>query len=191
VIIAQAKGCSHCGQAVSAAAPSLPAVYEQIELPPIKAIVTRVEPYGGRCARCGQTSVAPVPTARDPGTPWGASVQRLATSLRSTHASRDERLSALLAQVCGLDIREGGLANLVQGVKGRLDQRVADILTRWRSSRLVCREATRARVHGRQPWAWGFQNAAVCLHVIRPRRGPGVIPNVLGAPRPTIWVSDL
>jgi transposase len=36
-----------------------------------------------------------------------------------------------------------------------------------------------------------FQNAAVCIHVIRPSRGQGVIQEVLGAHRPTIWVSDL
>ena len=36
-----------------------------------------------------------------------------------------------------------------------------------------------------------FQHAEVCIHVIRPSRGQGVIQEVLGAHRPTIWVSDL
>jgi transposase len=191
VIIAKAKACPHCGQAVSAAEQSLQAVYEKIELPPIQPIVTRVEQYGGRCASCGQTYVAPAPTGMEPGTPFGASVQSLATYLRYTHAISDERLSALLAQVFGLDISEGGLANLFQGVKGRLDQRVAEILTRLRSSRLVCSDEPSARVNGRQQWEWVFQNAEVCIHVIRPSRGQGVIQEVLGAYRPTIWVSDL
>ena len=31
----------------------------------------------------------------------------------------------------------------------------------------------------------------MCIHVIRPSRGQGVIQEVLGAHRPTIWVSDL
>ena len=74
-----------------------------------------------------------MPAGMEPGTPVGASVQSLATYLRYTHAISYERLSALLAQVFGLDISEGGLANLFQVVKGRLDQRVADILTRLRS----------------------------------------------------------
>ena len=69
----------------------------------------------------------------EPGTPFGASVQSLATYLRYTQAISYERLSALLAQVFGLDISEGGLAYLFQGVKGRLDQCVADILTRLRA----------------------------------------------------------
>jgi transposase len=191
VIIAKAKVCPHCGNPVAEAGQSLQAVYEKIEVPPVKPIVTRVEQYGGWCAGCGQPYVAPVPAGMEPGTPFGATVQSLAMYLRYTHAISYERLSALLAQVFGLDISEGGLANLFQGVKGRLDQRVAEILTRLRSSRLICSDETSARVNGRQQWEWVFQNAEVCIHVIRPSRGQGVIQEVLGAHRPTIWVSDL
>ena len=191
VIVAKAKVCPHCGDGVSEAGQALQAVYDKIEVPPVKPIVTRVEQYGGRCARCGQSYGAPVPAGLEPGTPFGASIQSLATSLRYTHAISDERLSALLAQVFGLDISEGGLANLFQAVKGQLDQGVAEILTRLRSSRVICSDETSARVHGRQQWEWVFQNAEVCIHVIRPSRGQGVIQEVLGAHRPTIWVSDL
>jgi transposase len=191
VIIAKAKVCPHCGEGASEAGQSLHAVYDKIELPPVKPIVTRVEPYGGRCAGCGQPYVAPVPAGMEPGTPFGASVQSLATYLRYTHAISDERLSALLSQVFGLAISEGGLANLFQLVKGRLDQRVADILSRLRSSRLICSDETSARVNGQQQWEWVFQNTEVCIHVIRPSRGQGVIHEVLGTHRPTIWVSDL
>ena len=82
------------------------------------------------------------------GTPFGASVQSLATYLRYTHAISDERLSALWSQVFGRAISEGGLANVFQRVTERLDQRVADILTRLRSSRLMCSDETSARVNG-------------------------------------------
>jgi len=96
-----------------------------------------------------------------------------------------------LAHVFGLGISEGGLANLFQLVTSRLDQRVAEILTRLRRSRLIGSDATSARVHGQQQWEWVFQNREVCLHVIRPSRGHRVIQEVMGAHRPTIWVSDL
>jgi len=127
----------------------------------------------------------------EPGTPFGASIQSLATYLRYTHAISYERLSALFAQVCGVDISEGALANLFRRVKTRLDDRVEEILTRLRSSRLICSDETGARVNGRTQWEWVFQNAEVCVHVIRPSRGHGVIQEILGDHRPTIWVSDL
>ena len=191
VIIAKAKRCPPCGHGVPEAGQALQAVYDKSERPPLKPLVTRVEPDGGRCAGCGQLYVAPVPTGMEPGTPLGPSVQRLATSLRSTPASSDERWSGLFAQVCGLGISEGGLAPLFQAVHGRLDARVAAILTRLRSRRLIGSDETSARVSGQQPWAWVFQHPAVCSHVLRPSRGQGVSPEVLGAPRPTRWGSDL
>jgi transposase len=127
----------------------------------------------------------------EPGTPFGASIQSLATYLRYTHAMSYERLSALFAQVYGVAISEGALANLSPLVKIRLDQRVEESLTRLRSSRLICSDETGARVHGRTQWEWVFQNAEVCVHVIRPSRGHGVIRQVLGDHRPTVWVADL
>ena len=148
MLIAQAKSCPHGGGAVQAHEPHLHAVYDNIELPPIKPVVTRVEPHAGQCPHGGQSSVAPVPVGLEPGTPFGASIEGLATDLRYTHASSDARLSALFTPVCGVPISEGALANPVQRVNTRLDDRVAEILTRRRSSRLICSDETGARVTG-------------------------------------------
>jgi transposase len=96
-----------------------------------------------------------------------------------------------LAQVYGVPISEGALANLFRRVKSRLDDRVAEILTCLRSSRLIGSDETGARVNGQTQWAWVFQTAEVCVPVMRPSRGHGVIHESLGAHRPPIWVSDL
>jgi transposase len=57
-----------------------------------------------------------------------------------------------LAQVYGVAISEGALANLFQLVKIRLDHHVEEILTRLRSSRLMGRDETGARVNGHTQW---------------------------------------
>jgi transposase len=191
IIVAKAKTCPHCGHGVQDTAQQLHSVYDKIELPPVKPIVTRVEQYGGQCAHCGQAYMAPVPVGMEPGTPFGASIQSLATYLRYTHAISYERLAGLLVQVFGLSISEGALAKLFHGVKARLDHRVAESLTRLRRSRLLGSDETSARVNGKNQWEWVFQNDEVCIHVIRPSRGHGVIQEVLGDHRPRVWVSDL
>jgi len=191
VIIAQAKTCPHGGGAVQAHEQHPQAVYDKIELPPIKPVVTRVEQHAGQCPHCGQSYVAPVPGGMEPGTPFGASIESLALYLRYTHAISDARLSALFTQMCGVPISEGALANLFQRANTRLGDRVAEILTRLRSSRLICSDETGARVNGHTQWEWVFQNPEVCVHVIRSSRGHGVIREMLGDHRPTIWVSDL
>jgi transposase len=175
VIIAQVKTCPHCGGAVQVHEQHPHAVYDTIELPPITPIVTRVEQHGGPCPHCGQLCVAPVPGGMAPGAPFGTSIETLATYLRSTHAISDAQLSALFTQVYGVSISKGALANLFQRVHIRLDDRVTEIRTRLRSSRLICSDETGARVNGRTQWAWVFQHAEVCVHVIRPNRDHGVI----------------
>ena len=90
-----------------------------------------------------------------------------------------------------MHISEGALVNLFRRVNMRLDHRVEEILTRRRSSRLICSDETGARVNGCTQWAWVFQKTEVCVQVIRPSRSPRVIQEVLGDHRPTVWVSDL
>jgi len=52
---------------------------------------------------------------------FGDSVQSLATYYRYTHAISYERLSRLFGEVYNFSISEGGLSNLFQKVKGRMD----------------------------------------------------------------------
>ena len=190
-VIAQVKVCPHCGLYIAPEQQKLHNVYDKIEIPPVRPVVTRVQQYGGQCAHCGEAYVAPVPLGLEPGSPYGASVESLVTYLRYTHAISYQRLNDLFGQVFGLAISEGALANLLQRVKLRLDARVAEILERLRRSRLICSDETGARVKGQNQWEWVFQNDQVCLHVIRPSRGHQVIEEVLGEHRPQIWVSDL
>ena len=86
VLIAQAKTCPHGGGTVQAHEPRPHAVSDTIELPPLRPIVTRVEQHAGHCPHGGQAYVAPVPVGMEPGTPFGASIEGLATYLRYTHA---------------------------------------------------------------------------------------------------------
>ncbi len=191
-VVSLAKVCPHCEAALEQEEQQLKARYDKIEILPVRPVVTRVEQYGGRCPHCGGCYVAPIPVGLEPGTPFGRSIETLATYLRYSHAISYERLSALFGEVFGLSISEGALANLFKKRVGiRLFDRTEEILERLRSSRLVMSDETSARVGGVNQWEWVFQNEQVCIHVIRPSRGHGVIDEVLDGHRPQVWVSDL
>ncbi|MEG4067384.1 transposase [Microcoleus sp. Pol11C2] len=120
-IIAQVKNCPQCREQVTAATQKLQSVYDKIELPPIRPIITRIERYGGQCACCQTEYVAPVPLGMEPGSPFGSSIQSLVTYLSYTHAISYERLSSIFGEVFGLKISEGAIANLLAKVKTSLD----------------------------------------------------------------------
>lgn len=190
-IIAKAKTCPHCGHEASEEDQHLHALYDKIEIPPVRPIVTRVHQYGGHCPHCDRDYLSAVPTGMEPGSTFTASVQTLAVYYRYVHAIGYERLSGLFADLYNLDISEGALANLFHSAKDSMDDRTAEILERLRSSRLVGSDETTVRVNGRTEWEWVFQNKDVSIHIIRPTRSSSVIREVMGGRKPKIWVSDL
>ena len=191
IIRAQVNNCITCGLPLSESFQQLMQRYDKIEIPPIRPVVTRVERYGCTCPNCGAVQLAAVPIGMEPGSPFGNGVAALVTTLRYAHAISYVRLSELMSQLFNVSISEGALANLFGRVKTQLEPSIEAIVQRLRSSRLVGSDETSARLKGKTVWEWVFQNAQVCLHVIRPSRGADVIDEVMGNHQPEIWVSDL
>lgn len=190
-IKASVKSCQNCGTEIEESLHNLVQRYDRIDIPPIQPIVTRVEQYGCCCPNCGQQQTASVPVGMEPGSPFGNRIAALVTTMRYSHAISYSRMQQMLSEVFGLEISEGGIANLLTRVKGQLETEVDGILEVLRSARLVCSDETSARVNGKNQWEWVFQNETVCFHIIRPSRGADVIEAVMEDHRPKIWVSDL
>ncbi|HEY9814750.1 MAG TPA: IS66 family transposase [Candidatus Obscuribacterales bacterium] len=191
VVVAQATCCPHCHASVSAADQQVTSIYERIDVPPVKPHITRVERYGGTCPQCHTSYDSPVLNGLEPGSPFGPRIASLVTLLRYQHAVSYQRLWQLMAELYGLTISEGAIANLLRRVQRQLDAPVHQIVERLRCARQVGSDETGARVKGQTHWEWVFQNAQVCLHVIRPSRGKAVIDDVMDGHRPEVWVSDV
>lgn len=116
----QTKRCPHCQLAVSAANQQFTGIYERIELPPVKPHITRSERYGGIYPGCQKRYESPVPVGLEPGSPFGPRIATLVTHLRYHHAVNYQRLSQLMAELYGLTISEGAIANLLRRVQIQL-----------------------------------------------------------------------
>jgi transposase len=188
-IKATVKSCQNCGIELGESLQTLLQRYDKIDIPAIQPVVTRVEQYGCSCPGCGQQQISTVPVGMEAGSPFGNRIAALITTLRYSHAISYSRMKQLLGEVFGLEISEGGIANLLERVKGELETEVDGILEALQSSRLVCSDETSARVKGKNQWEWVFQNESVCFHIIRPSRGGDVIEAVMAGHQPQIWVS--
>ena len=191
VVDAAVETCPHCRTVMPAAAQTPQAVYDRIEIAPIVPDVTRVRLFGGRCARCGERVVALAPPGLEPGSPFGKSIAALVVYLHYAHAIGLARLKALMGEVFGLTISEGGLCNLLARAGQPLATEAAAIAERVTAARVVCSDETSARVNGRNQWEWVFVTALAVLHMIRPSRGKAVPRELFGAIRPGVWVSDM
>jgi len=67
----------------------------------VRAVVTRMERYAGRCTCCGGVTLAPVLEGMEEGSPFSVNILALAIYLRFTHAVSYRRLSQLSKKSMG------------------------------------------------------------------------------------------
>lgn len=190
VVEARADTCPGCGQAVAAESQKLKAVYDRIEIPPVTPEVTRVHQYQSDCPCCGAHVEATPPEGLEPGSPFGKSVEALVIYLHTLHAISYERLVVVLADLFGLEISQGAIANMFARTNGTFSKEVAGITDDLRRAEVVASDETGARVAGRTWWQWLFCSASAVVHHVAPSRGKAVVREVLGDHVPAVWVSD-
>ncbi len=190
VVQAHLDTCPHCSAAFAHSDQTPQAVYDRIELPPIKPDITRVHLFGGSCACCGARAMAAAPVGLEPGSPFGRSVAAMVVYLHYAQAIGIERLRLLMAEIFSLSISEGALINILARAKPKLEARGEIIANQVRAAVIVCSDETSVRVCGRNWWEWVFVTSCAVLHLIRPSRGRGVPREVFGEAWQGVWVSD-
>jgi transposase len=185
-----ASACDHCGTDVSGLAQCCRHRYDYIDLPPIRPIVTRVELFGGRCRGCGRRYRAEAPAGMKPGTPFGSGIRSLLTYLHHSHHVSFERLSRIAAELFGLVISEGAIANIFRRMGESMAAATKAISDKLLSARIIASDETTTRTNGITQWQWVFISDKAVLHKIAPRRARSVAEEVLGDHQPEVWVSD-
>ena len=188
--VAVADVCPHCSAAVTADDQTLQQLYDRIEIPPIKPVVTQVRRHGGVCPCCQKKFLAPVPKGLEPGSPFGSSVVALAVDFHHNQAVSFERLVALFREVFDLKISEGAIGNMYKRSMPAFANQTDGIKARLLRTTIMGSDETTVRVNKVNWWQWVFQNAEACVHVIRASRKKVVVAEFLGESRPDFWVSD-
>lgn len=191
--------CSHCGTFLLNALDVIHAVYDKIELPPIKPIVTRVTQLSCTCQTCQKITIATPPVGLEGGTPFGGSIQLLTLSLRFGHAIGFARLQGVLNDVFHVEISQGRIKNLLLNALKKLKPQIERIKHLVTNGDGIMSDETSVRVKGKNHWEWVFSTTRACLHVIRGSRGFDVIQEFFNKTkietgeqtRPAFWVSDL
>ena len=195
IVDCHARACAHCGTTVAAEGQRLRHAYDHIDLPPLRPVVTRVRLFGRRCPGCRRRLRGTPPEPMPPGSPFGPSVGAMLAYLHHQHAVGYDRLSGLMAELFGLSISEGAVANALRRASRPLARAGAAILERLRRAAVIGCGATGARLTTkaagtRMAWEWVLVSDRAVLHRIHPSRGRDVIAEALGEHRPRCWVSD-
>ena len=190
VIAATLAACPHCAHPLGPADQAAIHAYDHVDLPPIRAIVTRVNRHHGTCPCCRQRLAAPVPAGFEPGSPFGPGLCALIIHLHSSQAIGFERLARLLAEVFGVTISEGAIANILARAATPLLAAAAPIAAAVRTSAVVGSDETSARVGGQTWWQWVLLSSTAIYHLIVPRRAASVVTDFLDGCQPEVWGAD-
>ena len=143
-IILRPDTCQSCGSFLLDALERTHAVYEKIELPKIKPIITRITQLECQCKHCGTRTLASPPANLEPGSPYGSSIQSLLTTLRFQHAIGYQRLCAVMNDVFDVSISEGAISNSFENLLEKLEPRVQEITDAIRDGSGVMSDETSA-----------------------------------------------
>jgi len=135
-------------------------------------------------------SPACAPEGFEPGSPFGPGIAALILHLHITQAVSFERLSRLMAEVFGLSISEGAIANILSRAQTPLAAAADTIAAAVRASPVVASDETSARVGGKTSWQWVLLSSTAIYHVIAATRAASVVTTFLQGARPEIWVAD-
>jgi transposase len=182
--------CPHCAHALGPADQPDIHAYDHIDLPPIRPIVTRINRHSGVCPCCRKHVAAPAPEGLEPGSPFGPGLRALIIHLHVTQAVSFQRLTRLMAEVFGLTISEGAIANMLARAEAPLLAAVVPIAAAVRASAVVGSDETSARVRGKTWWQWVLLSSTAICHVIADTRAACVVTAFLDGARPKVWVAD-
>jgi transposase len=146
IVDCPAQLCAHCGTAVAAEGQGSRHVYDHIDLPPIRPVVTRVRIFGRRCPGCRRRLRGTPPATMPPGSPFGPAVVAMLAYLHHHHAVGYDRLARLMAELFGLRISEGAIANALRRAGRPLERAGAAIRERLRGAAVIGCDETGARL---------------------------------------------
>jgi transposase len=190
IIEATLAACPHCDHALAPADMADIHAYDHIDLPAIRPVVTRIHRHRGTCPCCRKAVAAPAPEGFEPGSPFGPGIAALILHLHITQAVSFERLSRLMAEVFGLSISEGAIANILARAQTPLVAAADTIAAAVRASPVVGSDETSARVGGKTWWQWVLLSSTAIYHVIADTRAAAVVTTFLQGLQPEIWVAD-
>ena len=190
VIVATLPACPHCDHALAPADQPDFHAYDHIDLPPLRPIVTRVHRHRGVCPCCHRRVAASAPAGLEPGSPFGAGLCALIIHMHVTQAIGFQRLAQLMAEVFGVVISEGAIANILARAQAPLVAAAGPIAAAVRASPVVGSDETSARVGGKTWWQWVLLSSTAICHVIAATRAASVVTAFMDGARPDVWVAD-
>lgn len=184
------ENCPHCKSTQLQLLAEAPVVWQQVELPPVQAIVTQFECQRYRCKECDKRSIGSLPEGV-PYSAFGPKLMALIASLtgRFHMAKRDAML--LISDLYGIELSEGSIINIEENVANALDgvyDRIHCCVVQGKLPRYF--DETSWRDSGKRHYVWIATNRSAAYYRIDLSRSQEAFFKVIGTNTSNPSVTD-
>ena len=182
--------CPYCNSEQLHQLQEVPAVWQQVELPEVQAVVTQFNCQKYCCEECGQNSVGELPE----GVPYSAFGPKLmaliATLTGRFHLAKRETMQ-LLSDLYGIELSVGSIINIEENVANALDE-IYEKIHRCVVEGTLPRyfDETSWRDSGKRHYVWTATTKLAAYYKIDPRRSQEAFFKVIGTHTSQPSVSD-
>lgn len=152
--------CKCCGHDLSAIEGEVIERRQQIDIPPIRPVVTEYRTIRKTC-QCSHINEGSFPAGVNSAIGYGANIHALVGYLNVCQHIPSERLTTLLKDIFGLPLSEGTVYNIMKRMEDRSSGVYEIIRNRISASPVVGVDETCISVNGKNLWAWVWQNQAM------------------------------
>lgn len=149
--------CEHCGRHIEDIPVKQIGTSQVIDLPIIKPIVTEQRFFSRKCS-CGHDNWCDRPSTTSKYVSYGPMVRSLVCYLSHVQCIAFNRIKETLRDVFGIDLSEGTIRNILEGIASKAQPVYEMIRKRIETSHVVGGDETGEYVNGELHWAWTFQN---------------------------------
>jgi len=163
---------------------------QQIDIPPIRPIVTEYRRIRKACS-CSHTNVSEFPATVTAPVCYRSNLQAMVTYLSVCQHIPYKRMTRMLGEVFGVSFSEGTVKNILSRMEQRLTFAYENIRKRLLKSPVVGVDETGTYVNGKNRWSWVWQNEKLTYITSGHSREKEVFTTVMPEGMPeSILVSD-
>lgn len=184
------RSCSGCGHAFSGAEAPVgdPVVYQQWELPPVRALVFEHSRLRLRCAGCGKAQLAALPDAALSG--CGPRLEAHIAMLAGVYRLSRRQVADIVSQMFGVAISVGAVDAAIMRMSAVLADPWEGLREAVRAAEAVHADETGWRLRGAQQWLWVGASALAACYRIDPTRSQKAAKALLGEDFGGFVISD-
>lgn len=149
--------CEHCGKHIEDIPVRQTGSSQVVDLPAINPTVTEHRYYSRTCT-CGHENKCDRPATANRYVAYGPMLKSLVCYLAHVQCVAFNRIKETLKDVFGIELSEGTIRNILNGVANKAKPAYEMIRQRIEKSHVVGGDETGEYVNGELHWAWTFQN---------------------------------